>query len=275
MRRSALILIVSAALLVAGASALAATQTASSGQVTARYSLQSTTDKFGLKHYSHERLQILRGQTVAFDQPVASPHCGSQCNPGAPIASHASSVRALDLTADGEPEVLLDLFTGGAHCCILAQVFAYDAAKATYRKTERDFGDPGYQLKRIGPGGRPQFVSADDNFAYAFTSFAESGLPLQILSFGSGRFTDVTRTHRALVAKDAALWLRLFKHNITHGEGVLAAWAADEELLGHAKLVKRTLAGQLKLGHLRGGTVNGKTFIADLNQLLHRLGYTG
>lgn len=272
-RRAVIALVLGVVLLVAAASAPAATQTASSGQVTAAFSFKSTTDKFGFRTYRKQRLRIVRAGRTAYDQAVVSPNCGAQCAPGAPIGSGSSSVRVLDLTGDGEPEVVLDLYTGGAHCCVVAQVFAYGSATGSYAKTERDFGDPGYRIKPIGPGGRPQFISADDNFAYAFTSFADSGLPLQIWSFGSGRFTDVTRSHRGLVAKDAALWLRLFKHHLASGEGVLAAWAADEDLLGHRALVKRTLAHELKLGHLKGGLVNGQHYIKALNKLLHRLGY--
>jgi hypothetical protein len=86
----------------------------------------------------------------------------------------------------------------------------------------------------------------------------------------------VTRGYPNLIAVGAARWLKLFTHHISNGVGVIAAWAADEELLGHDKLVQSTPATEARRGDLRdGGYIGGATgrsFITRLNRLLRQLG---
>lgn len=170
--------------------------------------------------------------------------------------------------------MLLDLYTGGAHCCSVLQIFSFDPATGTYVMTEHDFGDPGYRIKDLGGDGQLEFVTADDSFAYAFTDYAASGLPIQILTFAGGHFTDVTRQYPKLIAKDAARFLKDFKHDLRDGVGLIAAWAADEDSLGHTSLVSRTLNRELRAGHLRAlAGVGGKKFLRELNKLLRKDGY--
>ena len=257
-----------AATLVAPAAASATTQTAHSGAVSASFTFTGS-----FPNYSHERLTITRNGTVTYDKSVSSRHCGTTCAPGQ-LQRHGSSVRVLPLESGGEPDVVLTLYTGGAHCCTLEQVFRFDATHGTYVKTEHDFGDPGDNIKDLDHNGRLEFVTADDAFAFAFTSFAASGLPLQILTFHAGHFTNVTRRYPKLLTADAALWLRLFKHHLSDGVGLVAAWAADEDLLGHFALVQSTLASELHKGDLRSAAgVGGSRFVSALNRLLRRLGY--
>ena len=254
------------ALLAAAPAASAATQTASSGSVTAVFSFQGK-----VPNYSHLRLEIERAGTVVYDQKISDKTtCGSECWP----ASTKNSLQVRDLDADGQPEVVLSLYSGGANCCFVDQVFSFDPGSDTYVKTSRNFGDGGVAIKTLG--GAERFVGADFAFKYAFTDGADSGEPIQILEFKGRRFVDVTRDYPALIAKDAKRWLKFFKRDLKNGVGLLAAWAADEDLLGHEKLVSSYLHKQLKAGHLNslmGPKFSGKHFIAQLQKLLKRLGY--
>jgi hypothetical protein len=256
--------------LVAPAAALAATQTAHKGNVTATYSYRGS-----FPNYNHEKLTITRGNTVAYSAPVTASMCGGSCVPGAPSGT---SVHVLDLEHNGRLDVVLDLFSGGAHCCAIEQIFAYDAAKKAYVKAKsRNFGDPGDMIVDLRHNGRYEFLTADDRFAYAFTGFAASGLPVRVLTFSAGHFHNVTRNYPKLVAKDATIWLKAYKNTASNGyqesEGVIAAWAADEELLGHSTLVNQYLSQEAKAGHLHGDTVNGQKFVTALKQFLRKLGY--
>ena len=159
----------------------------------------------------------------------------------------------LDLEANGEPDVVLGLYTGCAHCCYVDQVYRPDPGTLTYVKTEHYFGNAGATIKDLHHDGHLEFVSTNDAFYYRFGSFADSGAPVQIWSFRAGRFTDITRHFPGLIRRDAALWWKLFTHHYDAGQSLIAPWAADQDLLGHRSLVKRTLARQLALGHLRGG----------------------
>src|SRR5436190_4683039 len=79
-------------------------------------------------------------------------------------------IRARDLDGDGEPEVVVDLYTGGAHCCFYSRIYRY--AQPSYVALRHDWGDLGYRLRDLDHDGVPELVSADDRFAYAFTAYA-------------------------------------------------------------------------------------------------------
>ena len=254
-------------ILAAAASALQTTDTASSGGVTATFTFNGS-----LPNVSHPRLTIVRAGQELYNQPVSSHQCGHQCGPGA-FGAHVSSVRVLDIDSDGQLEVVLELYSGGANCCFVDQVFSLDPGTMTYVKTQHDFLF-GAVIERLA--GRWLFRSGDGNFMCAFTDCADSGQPIQFWSFRAHRFHNVTRQHPKQIAADAASWLHLFKHHLVNGVGFIAAWAADEELLGHNKLVQSTLAGYAHQGDLRDGSAGvatGKKFIAKLNKLLRQLGY--
>jgi hypothetical protein len=269
--------------LLAVPSALAAIQTAQSGNVSATFTFSGSYPNFTGLH-----LSIAQGATVYYDEPVASKLCGTYCAPGSP-SGEGSSVHVLDLEHDGQPDVVLDLYSGGAHCCSIEQIFSFEPSDsvepgtATYVETQRDFGDPGEQIVDLRHDGRYEFLTADDSFAYEFTDFAASGLPIQILTFSDRRFLNVTRLYPKLIARDAARWRSAFnsmaRQHYDDSVGVVAAWAADQELLGHSKLVNTFLANQLKAGHLNSALSpeepSGAKFVAKLRKFLRAHGYRG
>jgi hypothetical protein len=275
MRRSLITALVLALSALLAPAALATTQTASGAGVTATFTFSGQ-----FPSYSGLHLRIAQSGSVLYDQPVRAKACGGDCGPGA-TGSTASSVHVIDLNDTGQPNVVLDLYTGGAHCCSVAQVFTFDPGTMTYAKTERNFGDPGERIEDLNHDGHHEFVTADDAFAYAFTDFAASGLPLQILTFMGSRFQDVTDSYPALVRKDAAFWLKAFKHmarqHYADSVGVIAAWAADEYRLGHSVTANRYLSQQARAGHLRSALApvepQGRRFVAALQRFLRRHGY--
>jgi hypothetical protein len=275
-RRSLVIAaVVSLALLVAAPAALATTQTAQSGNVTATFTFTGSYPNF-----ANMSLSIAQGATVYYNEPVSSKLCAQFCAPASPDAN-ASSVHVLDLEHDGQPDVVLDLYSGGAHCCSIEQIFSFDPGTMTYAETQRDFGDPGERIVDLSHNGRYEFLTADDSFAYEFTDFAASGLPIEILKFSDRRFVNVTRKYPKLIQKDAKRWLSAFKsearQHYDDSVGLIAAWAADEDELGHTALVNNYLAQQEKLGHLNSPLSpqepGGAKFVAKLNRFLRRHGY--
>jgi hypothetical protein len=271
-RRGATSLCVLLGLLVVAPAASARTQLAHRGGVTATFSFSGR-----FPNYHSERLTITRAGMLVYQQPVTSGFC-TPCAPGSAL-TRRSSVHVVDLEHTGQPDVVLDLYTGGAHCCTVEQIFSFDPISANYVKTtERDFGDPLVRIVDLGHNGHFQLLTADDRFAYAFTDFAASGLPIQIFQFSGGRFIDVTRHYRGQVARDAARWLRAF-NSLAHSGyddsvGVIAAWAADEDLLGHVTRVRRYLARQAAAGHLNAPfDAGGDKFVTKLKRFLRALGY--
>jgi hypothetical protein len=250
-------------------------QTASAGSVSATYTFQGT-----YPNYSHESLVIKRSGQVFYNQPVIfAGSCGSACAPGSTSAKY-SSVQILDIEHDGSPDVILTLYSGGANCCLLDQVFSYDPGTMTYSKAQRDFGDYGANLKDLSHNGVDEFVGRNPAFKYEFTDGAASGEPLQIFSFSAGKFKDVTRTYPKLIAKDASKWLKFFKQQIkgTQGQidsvGAIAAWAADEDELGDSKQVASYLNKEASAGVLQSPVeAGGQKFIKHLDKFLRKEGY--
>jgi hypothetical protein len=277
MRRSliAVLVLVLASFAALAPTALATTQTATGGAVTATFTYMG---KF--PSYSGLHLSIAQSGSVLYDQPVSSKACGNICAPLA-TGAKASSVHVIDLDDIGQPNVVLDLYTGGAHCCSVEQVFTFHPGTMTYAQTERNFGDPGARIEDLNHDGHFEFVTADDAFAYAFTDFAASGLPLQIETFSGSRFQDVTDHYPALIRKDAATWLEAFKGmargHYADSVGVIAAWAADEYRLGKSAVANRFLHQQAKAGHLKSALApngsEGQKFVAALQRFLRRHGY--
>ena len=263
---------------VAGAGATAqkvSTQSATMAGVRATFTYRGT-----YPEGRNPSLTITRQGVILFKGPVTSAWCGNACWPNT-IEAKDKAVHVVRLQAGKTPDVVLDLYSGGAHCCSIEQVYSIGATSKV-RKVERNFGDPGARLERIGVGGTTDFVSADDYFAYEFTDFAASGLPIEIFSFSNGSFHNVTRRFPTLIAKDATVWLQVFhaqaSSHYQDSVGVAAAWAADEDMLGHATAVKNFLAAQLKAGHLNGASPpiepGGARFVTVLQAFLQKHGYT-
>ncbi len=221
-------------------------------------------------------LAITRNGRTVYNRSVTAPGCGRPCRDVA-VPPGKSPVHVLDLDAGSEPEVVLGLFTGGANCCFIDQVFTYDPGAHTYARSQHNFLNAGAALTRLD--GHTVFKSGDSRIAEAgFTDTADSGTPIQIWRFSHRRFSDVTPRYPKLIRADAAMWMRLFNHHLSNGVGLIAAWAADEDLLGRSALVNTTLnrlAAQHKLRTPLGLPHNSPTlFVTQLQKLLHKLGYT-
>jgi hypothetical protein len=252
-----------AALVLASTAAAAPvkTKTASSGSVRATVSWQP------VKYFIAKdvRLSIVRGGRT---------WRSAKLGPSTPWA-----IKARDLDGDGEPEVLVDFYTGGAHCCLFTRIFRH--TPSGYVAFRHLWGDPSYRLRDLARDGSPELVSADDHFAYAFTSYAGSALPVQVWRYRAGRLVDVTRSFPAVVRKDAATWWKAYEDERSTVDsdprGVLAAWMADQYLLGQEDAGWATLAQINADGELVGDTIwpAGDAYLAKLRKFLTAHGYAG
>src|SRR3954463_2206659 len=140
----------------AGAQVKPGVTSATTGTVAATLSWQA-----GEVFAERPALRIVRAGAVAFDGALEE-----ECRVCSQLgdARHALTVR--DLDGDADPEVLVDTYTGGAHCCIVTPIFRW--AGDGYRRLTGFFGNVGYTLDDLDGDGRPEFVTADDSFAYVF-----------------------------------------------------------------------------------------------------------
>jgi hypothetical protein len=198
-----------------------------------------------------ERLAIMKGGKVVYDQPVPSAGCFKVCGPG-----EKQPVAVADLYGDDGEDVVLNLFSGGADCCSVADVYVPSAAVQSYVLDQHNFGEAGFLLKDIGPHERPEFVSADASFYCVFTDCAASAMPLQIDEFDAERFVDVTKRYPKLLAADASRWLGVYTKNPSQGIAAIIAWAADEDNLGLEATVRTVFQRQIADGHLKPSFVN-------------------
>jgi hypothetical protein len=222
------------------------------------------------------RLAIrLNGQTL-YDQHVQSRFCGTLCDV-TNLRPGDSTLKVLDVESDGQPDVLLGLYSGGAHCCFIDQVFSLDPGTMTYVKIEHNFLDDGPKITKLDT--HYEFLSADANISEAgFTDYADSGAPIQIWRLIDRRFVDVTKQYPKLIKADAVLWMKAYTRHVSNGVGFIAAWAADEDLLGNAQLVGATLDRLARRHRLRSAlrlpNDSETAFVAELRKALRTLGYT-
>ncbi len=249
--------------------------------VTARSGAVSADLSYRESNYAYHEVSIVirRDGRVALHAPLSRFACrGCPASGFGAIPPHPLMVR--DLDGDGEPEILVDVYTGGAHCCFYTAILRY--LDGTYRGKTVFWGDPGYSLERLrGPG--VELVSADDHFAYAFTSYAASALPIQIWRYERGKLVDVTSEFPALVRRDAAMWWRSYLAARRHKEdvrGLLAAWLADEIRLGRGEAGWREVRAAFARGEVSPPQADplwpaGRTYLDALHRFLIERGYAG
>jgi hypothetical protein len=255
--------------------AVGATQTARSKDLIVTYTYRGTPPLS-----SHSRLKISEGGKLVYNQIVTSQWCGSECSPNI-IARDRKVVHIVRLDGSARPSVVLDLYSGGAHCCFVEQVFSLAKDSQVVHKAEYNFGNPGVRLVKLKAGRGYDFLSANNDFAYEFTDFAASGMPIEIFNFSNDAFHNVTLSFPNLIRSDAAQWMKTFRSQAsTHYQdsvGFVAAWAADEDMLGHSAAVSRFLAAQAKAGHLNSAltpiTPSDQKYVVALQDFLRKHHY--
>ncbi|HTL88298.1 MAG TPA: hypothetical protein VL134_02785 [Leptolyngbya sp.] len=207
------------------------TTTAQQGNVKAELSYEKVQGN-GVPQANNVRLKIQRSGQAIFDQPLKI----SEYDRPMAYFTGDRGLTVQDLNGDHDPEVITDLYTGGAHCCTYSLIYQYNPQQKQYLESRADWGNLGYRLRDLDNDGKTEFYSADDRFAYAFTSYAASAFPIMVLRFEHGSMVDVTRQYPKQIYGDAyRLWQTYQERSKSSGDatkGVLAAYLADKYLLG-------------------------------------------
>ncbi|MEA2191895.1 MAG: hypothetical protein QOI73_2016 [Solirubrobacteraceae bacterium] len=229
----------------AGAQTAAGSKTVSLGTVSATLSWQAGGDYVA----TEPRLRIVRAGATVLDAPL-----DQECMLCNGVADPESAVGLVDLDADGEPEVLVDLYTGGAHCCSTTLIWYLKSQSAQdYGRRVASWGNQGHRVKDLDGDGRPELISADDRFAYTYTAFAFSWFPPLVYDWRDQALVDATRRFPKVVRADLAAIRKALPGARRDGDprGLIAAYVADEFLLGHRRAALRYLARALRRGDLR------------------------
>jgi hypothetical protein len=109
----------------------------------------------------------------------------------AATAYYFGRIELLDLDSNGNPEVIVQTFTGGAHCCLAYTTYSWDGSGfEAIPFAPLDGGGGAFQ--DLNGDGQIEFVTFDNAFFYAFSSYAGSFPPNVILSFQDGQYVDTT-----------------------------------------------------------------------------------
>ncbi len=224
---------------------------------------------------------VTRDGEVVHDEPVDVPGCEDYaCGPMSQRSTldDRPSIQLAHLDGDREPEVVTGIFTSTGFCCEVTQVLRWRGDH--YAVATHSFEMASFRLADLDRDGRREFSSRDSRFRYAFSSGAGSWNPPQVWAFADGRFRDVTRRHPSLARRDARAAMRAYQRVLrsrypNSGAGVLAAWVADQRLLGNRKAADRFLARERRAGRLDGlpGYRSSGAYLRALRVKLARWGY--
>ena len=103
----------------------------------------------------------------------------------------------LDKTGDGIPDIMINFFSGGAHCCF--ETYFINLGETAEMVDSIGTGHVGIGVSGKNPNGGLLFETADNGFAYWLTYFANSPFPDVILEFRNGKL----RPNFALMKKPA------------------------------------------------------------------------
>ncbi|HKP20586.1 MAG TPA: hypothetical protein VJT68_03660 [Thermoleophilaceae bacterium] len=276
--------LVVALLVPAGAAAQArTTETATNGVVTAELSYvkrERGRQGFRFIEYRDFRVKISRAGVVLYDQPVGEP-CDQFCTP-TESALTKTHVGLRDVNADGEPEAIVDLFTGGASCCVLVLAYGYDALANTYRRATLDSGG-GFVVRDLDKDGVLELVGDDFRFRGLFTCGACGPRPIRIWHYGLRRFEVVTTDFPGKIREHARRMRRFYlrvrrRDEAAFVKGALTPLAADLCLLDRCGRGFRVVRGAIRRGELDRRSIFdvsplGTNYLRALKRFLRRTGY--
>lgn len=217
--------------------------------------------------------------------------------PANPGDSQINDLCVIAFQREQDPGVMLEGYTGGAHCCEVPVIYLFNKSENRYDKvvdmSPNTYTDPhafdhneGFTPKVVGH--RVLLQTGDDRFAYAFGCYACSEQPLILDAVSSQGLSDVTAQHPSLVAADAAA---IWKNALValNGEstptmvnptpfGFVAPWVADECALGRGATSWTTVEHLERQGKLSNAlyyraTLSHGSFVNVLRAFLLRNDY--
>ncbi len=176
-----------------------------------------------------------------------------------------------DITGDGDPEILISTFTGGAHCCFETRVVRWMPKAGRYVVSKHDWSGAAPKIQLLNRDRVPEFVGYDMRFAYLLdASYADSMFPPRVWNYRNGRFVEVTKRFPAVSVRGMnrawAAYQRLRTRQTTARGNPLAAYLAAASNAGPAH---RRAAWNRAIAAER----NNPSMIDRVRWELRRLGY--
>jgi hypothetical protein len=232
---------------------------ASQGAIRAELSYRQIPDS---QYWKHGRFRIWNRGRLVVERRIPS---GAVTFGRRPIA-----VRQLDGT--GQPEVLLNEFSGGNGCCWTNWI--YTGA----RRIRAPWRGPPAIRDRDGDG-KPEFHGTEPNW-WTWGSRGDARLPAKVWTYSAGEVNDVTRSFPAEVQADQADHYAVYQSaleagNVGGARNGLAAYVADGYTLGQGDAAMAVLQAAVDAGQLDdpGGEVSTSEYVDTLRRLLRDRGY--
>lgn len=122
---------------------------------------------------------------------------------GESVADVLSLKKEIDLTGDGEKEIVIEDFTGGAHCCNKYLIFQYKSGALT-QIGFLDFGNGEIEkYEDMDEDGIVEIIGSDDRLAYFMTGFANTPMLPRIIHYENGKFVECVKKFPQVLRKRA------------------------------------------------------------------------
>jgi hypothetical protein len=228
------------------------------------------------------RVKITRDGAVLYDRPIRG-RCDEFCM-ATDSALTGRHIGFRDLDGVGEPEVIVDVHSGGTSCCVLVFAFGYDAASNTYRRARLETG-AGFVARDYDRDRVLELVGDDFRFRGLFTCGACGARPIRIWSYAGGEFGTVTTSFPGKIRAHARRMRRLYararrSRDAAFVKGALTPYTADLCLLNRCNDGFRLVRAALRRGELaRRSPFDvsplGREYLRALKRYLRRTGYLG
>ncbi len=151
------------------------------------------------------RLRVMQGARPMWTLPDAD-------------AGPITSVTCRDATGDRISDLLVERYSGGAHCCTTLHIATLvPSIRLVLRYQAGNAG--GFDIVDLNHDGRPELVLGDDSFAYfddLCYACSPSEMPL-IACFQDGRFVDCARSFPGKVREGVTVWSSRLREEIKQG----------------------------------------------------------
>jgi len=117
------------------------------------------------------------------------------------------SISEASLSSDGKKTILIDVYSGGAHCCntLYACKIKYD--KLVFTDTLY-LADSYFDVEDIDKDGKEEILANDMMFAYAFTNFAETRAPYVVYTIENDKFKNISKKFPKIFRAQIDEWMQ-------------------------------------------------------------------
>lgn len=103
-----------------------------------------------------------------------------------------SDIKTYDFSGIGNKELVIEYYTGGAHCCFILNICSIQNDNFTVLDSLY-LGNAGYRIEDLNNDGELELIAGNDMFAYAFTNYAQSRFAIQIYKFKNSRLIPANK----------------------------------------------------------------------------------